>query len=441
MGALLTLGTGAACGGSSGAPEGGRRSICPSCAKPDATAGTETSDFSGSTSGCESVRAPLPPGAPGIEEVERMRAAYAGIMDVTLRWENGRVDVSKEFDPATSAYLEAAPTGYSPETRVAIDVALGDTEFFDGRPTYDLALECPDWLRVPATITLSTEDGALATVANGSFDTIHGVVGSLSAQADLRDVVGTLDLMLDPEQSHRGVLSLEITASNEGKRGSLRLEVSSEAVFSPENPLRAAFPDDGCNWTSGFPISPDAPLGWANGQSADQVLADWSAALSALQVPAAWSGCVPVDVRFELGGWRDFCAHSSLVDQQGRLDFTSSSRLITVDGRMDTELPKGSASLTGLSLHTSELIPRVLPVDFAAQSGIVGVDAGDSPWLESHVGAVFERQADGIRSSGHLRVEGTSCEPHPDCDSLVTREILVWPPELGSRSGGRPYCE
>jgi hypothetical protein len=103
---------------------------------------------------------------------------------------------------------------------------LGETEYFVGRSARgDENVDCSDWFQVPATLELSTADGALEVVAHGDFSTREGYRRYLGAVGDLADAVGTLNLHPEPSQQYRAGMSVVLEALNEGKRGSLELFV------------------------------------------------------------------------------------------------------------------------------------------------------------------------------------------------------------------------
>lgn len=251
LGVLLALSTGPGCGASdpTAVAEGGvtptssasseRRAICPNCLRPD-VAGNETSDFSGSADPCSGEPAPMPADAPGLDQVEPMRQAYGGSLDLSMRWE-------QDFDPEYAKLIQSAPTGYAPKTRVSIDVVFGETAFYAGRTLSPATVaECPDFLWVPATLTLATADGALALVADGGFEIGERRREWLHAVANLADAVGTLEVELNPEQPLFGHVAINIDASNGEKQGTLGLRVSSEPneYLDTERLLDGTFPDD-----------------------------------------------------------------------------------------------------------------------------------------------------------------------------------------------------
>jgi hypothetical protein len=398
--------------------------------------GTETSDFGGSGPTCTGDRAPLPTAPDALGEVNRLREAYAGQLVHSLRWASGR-----GFDAGgESSFFEAPPDGYDPETRVNIDVALGDTEYFVGRPVTGVGapIECPDWFEVPATVALSTEDGAIEVTAEGRFLTAgSGRRGELSAYADLVDTIGTLNLHLDPGQAYRGRLAIKLNALNEGTRGLIELSLASAALpRGPiDYPLEAKFPNDGCSPLVGFPIAADAPLSWAGGHSAAQVIGDWGQALAPWRVPAVRSDCSLVDLSFVLGAPLRVCAGSTVDGRQALMEFDTQSRFVTSDGSIDMAVTHGGATPMALFLGIPDPVERIPAADFAARTGIVGVDPGNSPWLQAGFAAQFRREGTSILADGLLRVEGLDCDVE-DCSAFVYRETLDWPLD----GGLAPYC-
>jgi hypothetical protein len=445
-GSIFTLSAVLACGApdrgaTPGAPPAAvfastvRGPVCPSCTRPDVV-GTETSDFGGSESACTGDRAPLPTAPDALSEVNRLREAYAGPLAHSMRWGSGR-----GFDAGgESSFFEAPPDGYDPETRVNIDVVLGDTEYFVGRPIRGEApIECPDWFEVPATVALSTEDGAIEVTAEGRFRTaVSGRFSRLTAYADLADTLGTLDLHLDPGRAYRGRLTIDLNALNEGTRGFIELSVASAALPRGlvDYPLEARFPDDGCSPFVGFPIAADAPLSWAGGLSAAQVIDDWREALAPLRVPAVWGDCGLVDSSFVLGAPLRVCAGSTVDGRQALMDFDTQSRFVTSDGRIDMAVTRGGATPMALSLSIPDPVERIPAADFAARTGIVGVDPGNSPWLQAGFAAQFRREGTSIVADGLLAVEGLDCDVE-DCSAFLYRETLAWPPDGWSA----PYCQ
>lgn len=412
-----------------------RGPVCPSCMRPDVL-GTEPSGVGSSQSACTGDRAPLPTEPDALREVDRLREAYAGSLVHSMRWGTGR-----GFDAGgESSFFEGPPAGYEPETRVNIDVVLGDTEYFVGRPSrVEAPSECPDWFEVPATVSLSTEDGAIEVTAEGRFRTaVSGRRGGLTAYADLADTIGTLDLHLDPGRAYRGRLAIDLTAFNEGTRGFIELSVASAAL--PEGPidypLEARFPDDGCDPFSGFPVAVDAPLSWASGQSSAQVIGDWTQALASLRVPAVWADCRLVDVSFALGAPLRVCAGSTVDGRRALMVFDTQSRFVTSNGSIDMAVTRGSATPMALSLSIPDPVERIPAADFAARTGIVGVDPGNSPWLEAGFEAQFRREGTSIAADGLLRVQGLDCDDD-DCRALLYRETLDWPLD----SGLAPSCQ
>jgi hypothetical protein len=379
----------------------------------------------------------LPTGPDALSEVDRLREAYGGPLVHSMRWGSGR-----GFDAGgESSFFEAPPAGYDAETRVNIDVVLGETEYFLGRPARGVGapIECPDWFEVPATVALSTEDGAIEVTAEGRFLTAgSGRRSELRAYADLADTIGTLDLHLDPGQAYRGGLAIYLSALNEGTRGLIELSVASAALPTGpiDYPLEARFPDDGCSPFVGFPVAADTPLSWAGGKSAAQVIDDWGQALAPLRMPAVWADCRLVDVSFALGAPLRVCAGSTVDGRQGLMEFDTQSRFVTSDGSIDMAVTHGGATPMTLSLGIPDPVERIPAADFAARTGIVGVDPGNSPWLEAGLAAQFRREGTSVVADGFLAVQGLDCDVE-DCNAFLYRETLAWPP------GGAlaPYCQ
>lgn len=412
-----------------------RGSICPSCERAD-VAGNETSDFSGSWPACALDRAALPTDPDALAAVDQLRQAYAGALTLSLRW-----SVREPLPGTTSPFSTAAPTGYEPATQVSVDVVLGETEYYVGRPYItDDPVNCPDGFRVPATLYIATADGAFEVEARGSFTTLSSSLNHLRAHADLADAVGSLDLRLPPDRPHHGSLLVQIFALNEGKRGALELSLALDDPTTYAH-LDATFPDDGCDFAHGFPVDADTPLPAWDGASAAQLLSDWQAALAPQRVPAVWADCTPVDLQFELGQPTGVCAGSSRTPAYRELRFDAENRLFSSDGRLDTIVPRGlitSNQLTTdqLFLRTSEPPVQLPPDELAATAGVHGVDPGNSPWLTTGISGSFVRAGgDIISASGLLRVEGLDCTPE-EC-AYRYRETLDWPRD----SSWAPYCE
>ena len=396
-------------------------------------AGNETSDFSGSSPACKLDRAALPTDPDALAGIERLREAYAGTLTLPMRWKPGATVVGPE-----SPFFAAVPAGYEPATRVNVDVVLGDTEYFVGSPANGTdPTDCPDGFRVPAALSIATDDGAFEVDAQGSFTTVPGLVNDLRAFANLADAVGSLDLNLHPDRVYRGGVFVEIVALDEGKRGSLQLSVSMEEPYlATDYPLDATFPDDGCDWTHGFPIDADAPLPAWSGASAAQILSDWRASLAPLRVPAVWADCSAADVRFELGEPSLVCAGSRIGQPGGALRFDADNRVITSDGRLDTIVTRALIAADGLSLNSVEPLAQLPPDEFATTAGVRGVDPGSSPWLTSAVTASVQRNGGDLTAIGFLRVQGLECTD-TDCNTYRYRETLDWPHD----SSFAPSCE
>jgi hypothetical protein len=377
-----------------------------------------------------------------MEEIDaamlRARHAFADPFEASLRWTEEPGDAS--------AFGGERSSGYEVATRVTADATLGEPQFFTGRPVAGLGSEsCPDWFQLPATVELATEDGALAGTAEGY---INGM--SLTARVNLADVVGTMDLHLNPDLEFRAELYLRVRAYPEGKRGQLDFTVY-EGVGHESGywPITAEFPDDGCA-SSGFPASADTPLAWLGGQSAAAYLASWRTELSSLLVEAVQGDCAPdaysenaVELRFDLGSPEtDICQFSSWPEdgRSGTLTFNSASRLTTSDGQIDMPLSAGPMPVSGGMLSASwengmllsdgvgfyDFSERLPAEQFAAQLGIHGVDARNSVSLKSELQAGFSRSSGAILSGGSLRVEGMDC-PSPGQCYLSTYKRIVWP--------------
>jgi len=421
--ALISCGVGCTGERSNGAPGDAdpNRRVCPECAPSD-VAGSETSDFSGSMDQCTGDPAPLPEGD-ALSSARDIMAAYAGPFESTLRWRYP----ANEWDPIPML-LEAPPSGYEEGTRISGNVVLGEPQFFTGRPAFaDDMVECPDWFRVPASVEITTADGALAVTMEGAITMSPRWARSLRADANLADATGTLNLQFAAGSEHAGLLELELLVYPEGKRGNMILQLASgpSTFFA----LGATLPDDGCDWR-GFPAAADEPLAALDGQSAAQFLDGWRSALkSALPMRGERADCSSserreLDVDFELGAPEHVCQGKSLFDGSApMITFENESRVTTSDESMGAALSIGVATPTLLSMRSIDPPARIAPEQFAAETGIIGVDPSSSPWLAYFSSIDFYRNEGTTTASGYIAVEGV------DGDYAYRAAELRWPPD------------
>ena len=116
------------------------------------------------------------------------------------------------------------------------------------------------------------------------------------------------------------------------------------------------------------------------------------------------------------------------------MEFDTQSRFVTSDGSIDMAVTQGGA--TPMALFLGDSVERIPAADFAARTGIAGVDPGSSPWLEAGFSAQFRREGTSIVADGFLAVEGLDCDVE-DCNAFVYRETLAWP----LNGALAPYCQ
>jgi len=418
--------------GSAGTNESARQpsSLCPSCA-PTLLAGGETSDFGGLGSACAGDAAPLPDDGEVLAQIDQLQHEYAGGFDTSLRWAPGG---GFSLDDSPPPWL-APPSGYDVATRLSARVELGEPIYVVGRPLRpEHAGECPNWLYIPASVELSTEDGALSARLQGSVSTNPGSVRTLWASGDLANATGLLDLHLDPGQEPRGQVDFALLALPEGKRGSLEIRITpssaSEGAVSAY-PIAATFPDDGCEPREGFPVATDTPLPDFGGESALGLVNAWRETLDARELEGIWSDCSRTGVRIELEVPVSVCSRSASPAWSPLVSITAPNRIYSTDGRLDVRVTGMRLEDGQLSLHTGGPDEPIPAAEFAARGGVAGVDPGDSAWLATSASAQFDREA-ASNDRGSVHIEELECRMTDDCVTASRREILRWPSGSGS---------
>jgi hypothetical protein len=425
--------------------------ICPSCRSD--TAGTETSDFSGSQSSCTGEAAPAPDDATWNARVAEVRDVYAGPFEASLQW--AYIGLVESDSPG--AFWEGRPSGYDPITSLQGTVTLEPTQFYEGRPVLgsDATLECPDWYHVPLTVEFATDDGALSGTARGYVNVGLGPAIA-SADLDLAQALGTLDLHLDPDLAYRASAGLRLQFHPDGKRGQISVAVQTvERSADREGgywPLNSSFPDDGCG-ANGFPSTADVALPWLEGQTAAQALQSWNAEINGSPTPALRQDCTPgnraetpVELSFDTGvPEASICALPAwpAAGFDGRFSFVTAARLRTSDRRIDMPLVSGSATPTSLELFSDPALypgsdPSLLiPVDqFGAESGILDVHPGTSAVLGYYSAAYFSRGDDTMYKGGSLSVMGLDCTGE-GC-FVPVHSAVRWPVD---ESATTPSCQ
>lgn len=432
----LTLAGVAACSdGRSAVSSSAAQPICPNCQH----AGTETTDFSGSAPPCSGDPAPVPDAA-WSARLQEVQDVYAGGFEATLGWR----------ESSQSPPLQAAPSGYERATRVSGSITLGDAQFLEGRPTLAAApdYECPDQFLIPATIELVTADGAFAGTAVGELN-VGGGASRLRARLDLADAAGTLDLHLDPGLEYQAAIELTLDFYPGAKHGQLELWFGmgeqGPDVFNGYRVLEAYFPDDGCG-VNGLRSSTDVPVPWLEGQTTAQVLASWQTAIGDTAIQGSRIDCasgtpeasVEVDLSFELGAPdRDAVCQRpawAAAETEGRVRFASPGHLRTSDGLIDAALASGNLTSQGLSLQgvpwpafpLSAPFGSIAAEQFAAQTGISGIDPGRNTQLLPLIVADFSRRDGNVAAQGSVIVIGYPCTSGPECMGHDV-SVTSWP--------------
>jgi hypothetical protein len=404
------------------------RLVCPSCARGSDSAGGESSDFSGNVASCLPQPVSDRPSDALIANLDATRAAYDGSFENSLRWRP---------QPLGAFWYEevpATPSGYVPNTRISINVALGEPEYHPRPSPEDCGV---DFFQVPAKFEVTTADRAIASTAVGWFR-VEEHSTFFYGGMDLADVRGALDLHFDPAG---GALRLQLLAFPEGTRGSVSIEASTAArpgeTASSGTFLLGTFPDDRC-FEYGFPVEPDAPLSAFDGQTAAEVLAGWNSRVRPVRgvrrdlqhsSGASRDTCNATEVRFDIGAPTGVCyaSPSDLAQAwEGGFYFDSSdSQLATADGLIDLRLGGGLAQPRALDFMQYTGSDRFPPDRFARETGIGGVDPDGTTMLERSDVAFFSDSAT-LGASGHVWVDGTHCSEEGRClDYPLMR--LEWP--------------
>jgi hypothetical protein len=411
------------------------------CADCPARAGGETSDFDGSESSCTgSVAQPL------TDEITR---AYPWV-DMRDR-ASGPFQAPLRFGQWSSNSTSEPPSGYDEVTTIIGSVSLGDPVFMQstlapesvGNPLLEGFTCSGGWVEFPASVSFHTADGALtATSIQGKLKVGQGALFSdLSASIDLNQVRGRLDLHLDPDPTVMPVLpsgepsgawlALELRVFPEGLRG----RVSLRGVAAPSG----LFPDDGCD-ENHVAIEPDAAQPWLDGNSFEEVFADWQPRLQSSQTyPARWIRGSQVDVSIGPAAPSHVCMGADGLRQRPEFSLETSTRLSSSDGRVDITLPYASLregqavqSLTPLSGSSQDVwIPAA---EFEERTGIRGVDPASDLYLRAWGSVVYSLAEPSRPFLGNIVIDGTACSPTmrelPDGGPCVsrTRDCLSWPP-------------
>lgn len=224
-----------ACSPDSGSPStlpGPNRdgTLCPSCV------GGETSDFGGIIGDpCETQPRPLTDADRTSFDLAGLEAAVSAPSAAQFRWQ--------------------LPNAQTPEvvldTGIELQVTLNpDTKFLTRRPRTSEtdASECPDQTVQTGTATLRLDDGSIAEgviPVHVRFET-ESPTWHVYGLDDLAPIRGNLDLGLDPRQSYRGTISLQIDGEATQRCGSLRLDVADTQTNELAIVAQGSWPSGGC---------------------------------------------------------------------------------------------------------------------------------------------------------------------------------------------------
>jgi len=386
---MFVAGVLGACASSSRSSTDGGRTIGPICADcATNTAGGQTTDF-GSGGGCqEDTRTPV--------DVDTARSLGFTVVDQLDR----KFDTSLAWTPRDTTGQPA--TGYDAHTTLHVEMSLLGVDrvtTVDGK--------CGDYLQANVGVTLATADQAISVGGVlQSWGTELGVPAvGVEGTLDLGYAIGTLVLHPDPQpEPLAGKLAVEMLLWPQGARGQLSLSLV-DASYQPTGgdvepgprylyaPLDAKFPDDACDYQA-LPFGADDPGAAATGESASDLVANVAAMFGSDPLPGAWSDTGDVTVTTSFGAPTNVCVLNNAVDanvvtMQVPIHITSSDGRAHVDDLANFSVTYDAGTVQNEWLEATHDTP-VTRDDFAAASGLSGIDFGDAPAASWHTELFLE---------------------------------------------------
>jgi hypothetical protein len=281
--------------------------------------------------------------------------------------------------PAVPGERRAAATsvtGFSPETTVTGSIhLLGSGEYLHLDPErcdvdtgicsisdpFPRELNCgfrkaPGWLELDVEVSLRTGDGAIDVLTSRGRAVVKSnrPIAVSVGPLDLTQLGGTLRLEPAHPGPYVGSLSIAISASPAGMRGSVspRIAPAEGSEDWGGVPLTGRWPkEDDCE-ADELPIDGTTEAGQAALELMSQVFARLrERTLAASPMPATWAGPPPQSL-FNAGPPTELSIEVSDQVQPGCiaadhfLSFSASAHLLTADGRVDV-----STTLLGAALH------------------------------------------------------------------------------------------
>jgi hypothetical protein len=385
--------------------------VGPICASCD-VAGGQTSDF-GSIDGCSLGSGTLL----GFDDAQAL-----DYPDLAL--------LTRDFDlPLAWHVLDTTgqpATGYTASTTIHAQTSIASIEH-----VFPPSETCPlpgsnDFLRVTLDISLETGDRALSVSGQLKSYLRHDVtLPYASGVLDLRDAVGTL--LLHPDDWSRplkGGASVILRFWPEGVRGQLSVELFEGDVDGDQanityryNPLDSQFPPDACSFSL-WPYASDEAGATPDGRSGNEMLADLRTLLGPEPIPGSWGSAVTS----EIGQPTLYCVADRSIDYHAPLAITTSDGTVRVKQTAHgSSVYDASGNLYSAFLEVNA-DDTVMAADFAAKTGISGIDFGSARAANWYTDLYFA-EPDGGPAYGELVVQSVD----PDQGDLIGEIArLVW---------------
>jgi hypothetical protein len=380
------------------------------------------------------ARGIAPPTGPGmIEPTACQKSERASPIDVATARSLGfsGIDlVERDFEDSfrwTVELLEGEKggpaRGYTPLTTVK-----GHTKIASIEHRVPSLAGCADSLAVKLDVTFSTGDGALSISGQVESDIERGVTAPTAyGSLDLGDASGTL--RLDPPPTGKTLvgrlyLSLRFWPDVVRGQGSLTVVVANEegndVVSLFYQPLAGHWAADDCSAID-RPLNASDPGATPDGRSAAQMVADLQRMLDTGPGKGRWDGAGPeVPVTALLGRPTAICASTTkaggrtpYLSYRTQLNVTSGDGRIRAGGDARAWIgfdPKNAVDNAWVEVYDQQTL---LAQDFAAASGISGVDFGAVPAGFWHT-EIYLAEYGEVGSRAEVVVEGV------DLDGKVT---------------------
>jgi hypothetical protein len=352
----------------------GARRVCDQC-----VAGGETTDFGGTTDGCEIGETVSP--------VSLDEARALGFEDPHVRLEQS-FSQPFEWTPIADGLNGGEPArGYDRSTTVDIRTRVTSFEH-RARP----AEGCEDVLGVNLAVGFRTQDGALEVESSGyAWAERDQAMTYAVAKFDLSHAFGTLELRPKSwEPPLVGGMGMALGFWPNDVRGSVGLALHTPGMANSNvyHPLDGRFPIDACDFYQ-RPFAATTPDALPTGASAAEWRDELQAILEANELVGGWNAPDETTVNVELGPPLDVCQQGAAISYRLGLDIESADGVIQVagDARAYTGFDaSGTLERSWIELYDGDAI---LARDFEQATGISGIVWGDIPAAIWHVNLHF----------------------------------------------------